>query len=225
MKVHFPLWVRSFLGIGVMAALIFISSGHLDYWQGWIFFGANLAVVAASAWLLRNDLGLITERLNPGRGIKWWDKLYLLFSTPFYFAAVIVAGIDAGRRHWSSHPRPAFYVLFLAVFLLGQGLFLWAKKANPYFSSVARIQTERGQTVCREGPYRFCRHPGYLGGILFGLATPLVLGSYWALIPQALAIVMLIGRTGLEDRMLKKDLLWYTDYAKAVRFRLLPGVW
>ncbi len=65
---------------------------------------------------------------------------------------------------------------------------------------------------------------GQRGG-LFGLATPLVLGSYWALIPQALAAVLLVVRTGLEDRMLKKELLWYTEYAKAVRFRLVPGLW
>jgi protein-S-isoprenylcysteine O-methyltransferase Ste14 len=190
-----------------------------------VYFATNLAIVVVTFWILRNDPGLVSERLNPGKGMKWWDKGYFLLSTPLYFAAVILAGIDAGRRHWSSHPTAAFYLLFLAVYLGGQGLFLWAKKVNPYFSSVARIQTERGQTVCREGPYRFCRHPGYLGGILFGLATPLVLGSYWALIPQALAAIFLVVRTVLEDNMLKKELLWYADYQKAVPFRLVPGLW
>ena len=219
------IWVRSILGIAFMAALIFISSGHFNYWQGWIYFGLNLAFVAATAVILRNDPGLVAERLHPGKGIKWWDKGYYLLSTPLYFAAVIIAGLDAGRRHWSPYPTAALYVLALAAYIGGQGLFLWAKKANTYFSSVARIQTERGQIVCREGPYRFCRHPGYLGGLMFGLATPVVLGSIWALLPQALAAVLLVLRTGLEDRMLKKELLWYTDYAKAVRFRLVPGLW
>jgi protein-S-isoprenylcysteine O-methyltransferase Ste14 len=213
------------LGVAAVAVLVFLSSGHLDYWQGWVYLGVNLVIVAVTAWLLREDLGLMAERLNPGRGTKWWDKVYLLLSTPLYFAAVVVAGIDAGRRHWSPHPDPAFYVLFLAVYLIGQALFLWAKKVNPFFSSVARIQAERGQSVCREGPYRFCRHPGYLGGVLFSLATPLVLGSYWALVPQALATIFLVARTGLEDRMLKKELLWYAEYTKAVRFRLVPGLW
>lgn len=225
MKLKTKIWVRSILGIAVMAVLIFVSSGRLDYWQGWVYFGANMAILALTTWLLRNDPELVAERLNPGKGTKIWDKAYYLLSTPLYFAAVILAGFDAGRRHWSSRPATAFYLLFLAVYLAGQGLFLWAKKVNPYFSSVARIQTERGQTVCREGPYRFCRHPGYLGGILFGLATPLILGSYWALIPQALAAVLLVARTCLEDSMLKKELLWYADYQKAVPFRLVPGVW
>jgi len=219
------IWVRGIVGVAVMAGLIFVSSGRLDYWQGWVYFGINLAIVAVTFWILRDDPGLVSERLNPGKGMKWWDKVYYLLSTPLVFASVILAGIDAGRRHWSSRPAAALYLLFLAVYIAGQGLFLWAKKANTFFSSVVRIQTERGQSVCREGPYRFCRHPGYLGGLLFGLATPIVLGSYWALVPQALASILLVVRTGLEDHMLKKELLWYTEYAKAVRFRLVPGLW
>ena len=225
MKLKGPLWVRSVTGIAVMAGLVFLSSGRLDYWQGWLFFGINLAVVALSAWLLKDDRGLIAERLHPGKGMKWWDKGYYLLSTPLCFAAVVVAGVDAGRRHWSSHPRVVTYALFLVVFLVGQALFLWAKRVNPFFSSVARIQSDRGQSVCRGGPYRFCRHPGYLGGLLFGLMTPLVLGSYWALIPQGLAALFLVGRTALEDHMLKKELLWYEEYAQAVRSRLVPGIW
>ncbi|MBP1661180.1 MAG: hypothetical protein H6P95_2372 [Candidatus Aminicenantes bacterium] len=136
-----------------------------------------------------------------------------------------MAGGDARRRHWSSHPKAIVYALVLLVFLAGQALFLWAKRVNLFFSSVVRLQPDRGQTVCREGPYRFCRHPGYLGGLLFGLATPIVLGSYWALIPQGLAALLLIGRTFLEDRMLAKDLLWYSEYREAVPFRLIPGLW
>jgi protein-S-isoprenylcysteine O-methyltransferase Ste14 len=225
MKFKGPLWVRSVAGIAILAGLVFLSSGRLDYWQGWLFFGANLAVVALSARLLRDDRGLIAERLHPGKGMKWWDKGYYLLSTPLCFAAVALAGVDAGRRHWSPHPRAVPYALFLAFFLFGQALFLWAKKVNPFFSSVARIQSDRGQSVCREGPYRYCRHPGYLGGLMFGLTTPLVLGSYWALLPQALAAFLLVGRTVLEDRMLKKELLWYAEYAQAVRFRLFPGIW
>ncbi len=208
-----------------MAGILLFSSGRFDYWQGWVYLFVNLVFVALTARVLRNELGLVAERLHPGKGMKWWDKGYFLFSTPLYAAAVIVAGIDAGRFHWSPRPAMALYFAGLVLYISGQGLFLWAKKVNRYFSSVVRIQAERGQTVCREGPYRFCRHPGYLGGLLFGLSTPVILGSYWALIPQALAAVLLIGRTFLEDRMLTKDLLWYAEYRQTVRSRLLPGVW
>jgi len=216
---------RRFAGIVAVSGLLILSAGRIDYWQGWLFFGLILASALLSGSLMKTDLGLAAERLRPGKGMMWWDKGYYLFSTPLYFAAVVVAGLDAGRFHWSSPPKPAIYAFFLAVFFAGQGLFLWAKKVNPFFSSVVRIQADRGQTVCRRGPYGMCRHPGYLGGLLFGLATPIVLGSYWALIPQGLAALLLFARTCLEDRMLKRDLLWYSDYAKAVRSRLVPGVW
>ena len=208
-----------------MAFLIFCSYGGFDYWQGWVYFGLNLIIVVVTAWVLRNDPGLEAERLRPGKGMRWWDKIYYGLATPLYFAAVILAGVDAGRTHWSGPIPVIAYIAAMTVYVAGQALFLWAKKVNPFFSSVVRLQTDRGQTVCREGPYCHVRHPGYLAGILFGLATPIVLGSYWALVPQAMAAVLLVMRTGLEDRFLRKELLWYEEYTQAVRSRLVPGVW
>ncbi|HSA95819.1 MAG TPA: isoprenylcysteine carboxylmethyltransferase family protein [Acidobacteriota bacterium] len=225
MKSVAQLRALSVAALTFLAAVIFFSSGRLDFWQGWVFFGVILSVAALSARFSRRDPGVVSERLRPGRGMKWWDKAYFLIATPLNFGTIVVAAIDAGRRHWSPSPRPVVYAIFLGVFLVGQALFMWAKTVNPFFSSVARIQADRGQSVCREGPYRYCRHPGYLGGLIFGLTTPLVLGSYWALIPQGLAALLLVARTVLEDRMLKSDLLWYAEYAEAVRARLLPGVW
>lgn len=104
-------------------------------------------------------------------------------------------------------------------------MLLWAKWANRFFSSVVRIQTDRGQTVCKDGPYRFVRHPGYVGGLLFGMATPLALGSFWALIPAAVGAMLLIVRTYLEDRTLQEELPGYLEYTKEVRHRLLPRIW
>ncbi len=216
--------LRYFAGTSFVAGLIFVSAGRLDYWQGWTFFLISLALIAMNGVLLRSDPGLAAERLRPGRGAKWWDKAYLLLSTPLYIAALVVAGLDAGRARWSAPMDVVPYAAAVLLFILGQSLFLWAKKVNPFFSSVSRIQADRGQTVCREGPYRFCRHPGYLGGLVFGLTTPLVLGSYWAFIPQALAAALLVVRTVLEDRMLTKDLLWYAEYKRSVRSLLLPGL-
>jgi len=88
-----------------------------------------------------------------------------------------------------------------------------------------RIQSDRGQTVCKDGPYRFVRHPGYVGGILFGLASPLVLGSFWALIPALAGAMLLVVRTYLEDRTLKEELRGYNEYAREVRHRLIPHIW
>lgn len=215
---------RYVAGTSCMAGLLFLAAGRLDYWQGWVFFLINLGSVGLTWHFLRPDPGLIAERLRPGKGMKWWDKVYVLLATPLNVGAIVLAGVDAGRGHWSPGPRPVVYIAALAIYVLGQVLYVWARKVNPFFSSVSRIQTERGQTVCREGPYRFCRHPGYLGGLLFGLSTPIVLGSYLALIPQAAAALVLIARTLLEDHMLTKDLLWYAEYKQAVRSLLVPGL-
>ena len=96
---------------------------------------------------------------------------------------------------------------------------------NAYFSTAVRIQTDRGQTVCRSGPYRFVRHPGYVGAILQSLGIPFLLGSWWALIPGLAAVVFIVIRTALEDRTLQYELVGYWDYAQEVRFRLVPGIW
>jgi protein-S-isoprenylcysteine O-methyltransferase Ste14 len=157
--------------------------------------------------------------------MKPWDKVYFVLSTPLWFVMVIVAALDAGRYGWGPNVPTAVVVAGALFYALGQSLFLWAKAVNRFFSAVVRIQTERGQTVCRDGPYRFVRHPGYLSGVLFGPAGPLVLGSFWALIPAVLAALLLVVRTALEDKTLQAELPGYRDYARDVRFKLIPGVW
>ncbi|HEY5902068.1 MAG TPA: isoprenylcysteine carboxylmethyltransferase family protein, partial [Anaerolineales bacterium] len=117
------------------------------------------------------------------------------------------------------------YVLGLAVYLLGEAIFQWARYTNRFFSSVVRIQTDRGHTVCNEGPYRIVRHPGYLGGFLFTVTLGIVLGSWWASIPQVIAGLMLIWRTAREDRTLQAELPGYVGFTRETRWRLIPGVW
>lgn len=82
-----PLWARSIAAFSVVAALVFFSSGGLDYWQGWVYVAASLAVLGLSRWFLRDDPGLVAERLRPGKGVKWWDKGYFLLATPLFVAA------------------------------------------------------------------------------------------------------------------------------------------
>ena len=101
----------------------------------------------------------------------------------------------------------------------------WALWVNRFFSSVVRIQTDRGHKVVRNGPYRFVRHPGYAAGIVSLISLPLVLGSMWGLIPAGLMVLLLIIRTHLEDTTLQKELAGYVDYTKRVRYRLLPWIW
>jgi protein-S-isoprenylcysteine O-methyltransferase Ste14 len=96
--------------------------------------------------------------------------------------------------------------------------------ANSYFEcTAARILEDH--EVCKSGPYRIIRHPGYAAGIVSALMAPLILGSWWGLVPAAVVAVMLVVRTALEDRTLQKELAGYADYAKSTRYRLLPLIW
>ncbi len=217
--------LRASLGLLAVLVLVFGSAGRWEYWQGWLYLLLVLISMGLMWLILPQDSTLVAERLNPGAGMKGWDRLYFALSTPLYLIAVIVAGLDVGRFGWTG-PLPAWcYGLGVLVYLLGQGIFLWARYVNHYFSSVVRIQLDRGQTVCTDGPYRYVRHPGYVGGILFGLAAPLILGSLWALLPQALAALLLIWRTSREDRTLQLELPGYEQFMQKTRYRLLPGVW
>lgn len=219
------IWFRSILGVSVLVALLLLSGGRLDYWQAWIYIGINVIFIGLTNWFLRDNPSLRQERMFPGRGVKRWDKVYWAVSTPLYFLSLILAGLDAGRNHWTRRIPLLFYIVIIVAYCLGQSLMLWAKRVNNFFSSVVRIQADRGQIVCCKGPYRFIRHPGYLGGLTFGLSAPLLLGSILALIPAALAALMLVTRTSLEDSTLLTELEGYKTYANAVRFRLLPYVW
>lgn len=95
------------------------------------------------------------------------------------------------------------------MYTIGQMIILWAEKVNKFFSTVVRIQNDRGQTVCKDGPYRFVRHPRYLGGLLYAIVTPFVLSSFWGLIPAVIAVVLLFIRTYLEDKTLQRELEGY----------------
>lgn len=216
---------KSLLALLLTAALVFLCAGKLAYWQGILYLSLT-ALMALAAWLgVADDPSLIRERMRPGPGVKAWDKLYWALSTPLFLISLGLSAADGGRFRTAA-PLPFWIPLAASVFyLMGQFLFVWAKRTNRYFSSVARIQSDRGQTVCQNGPYRLVRHPGYLGGLLYSLATPLILGSVLGLIPAALTALLMIVRTALEDAMLTAELPGYRDYRSRVKHRLIPYIW
>ena len=205
--------------------LTVLLAGRLDYWQGWVFNGLNIFSLLVTWIVLRNQKDLIKERLKPGRGMKKWDRVYHAVSTPLYFVMFILSVLDAARFSWSSRVPIIVVVVSIVIYTIGQIVIIWAKKANRFFSSVVRIQKDRDQTVCTDGPYRFVRHPGYLAGLLYTVATPLLLGSFWGLIPVVPIMAVVIVRTSLEDKTLAAELAGYRDYARKVRFRLVPHIW
>ncbi len=176
------------------------------------------------AFTLGRDPELAAERRNVKAG-KSWDKLLVGITVLLGPMAVwITAGLDA-RFHWSGGASSATFTAGLAAAVLAAALIAWAMRSNRFFSSVVRIQKDRGHTVVDSGPYRFIRHPGYAGMAVFILATPLILGSNWALIPAAATVSVTALRTLLEDLTLHNELVGYADYARRVRYRLLPAIW
>jgi protein-S-isoprenylcysteine O-methyltransferase Ste14 len=141
-----------------------------------------------------------------------------------YFALPLVAGLDV-RFGWTRDLSVAWHVAGAVVLAVGLELTSWAMIANAYFSMAVRIQSDRGHTVCSTGPYRFVRHPGYVGFILQSISLSFLWGSLWALIPSITATVLIIIRTSFEDRMLQAELPGYQDYVQKVRYRLVPGIW
>jgi len=119
----------------------------------------------------------------------------------------------------------AIQLAALVVWLLGDAFSKWAAVSNRFYSRVVRIQRDRGHTVVTDGPYRYMRHPGYAGALVAALATPIVLGSLWALVAAGTLSLLLVIRTALEDKTLREELPDYTEYTQRTRYRLVPGVW
>lgn len=209
---------------GLMAGILFASAGRWDLPMFWAYIAVMVVLSSLSfLWLYRHNPDLTNERLRPGPGEH--DKLSLGLLYVTLAAHWGIAGLDVGRWHWSGHLPLAMQFAGLIGFALGLGLSIWPMLINPFFSSAVRIQADRGQYVITTGPYRYVRHPGYSGGILFLLCSGPALGSWWSMLPIIIAVAGLIRRTRLEDRLLQQDLVGYSDYAQKVRYRLVPGLW
>jgi len=208
----------------IIYAAILLIAGRWDYWQAWVYVVLNTIILTVMSVLAARNPALVEERLNPKQGMKSWDKVYFAVTTPMYLLAIVIASLDS-RFGWTANMPLAGYWLGVFVYILGQSLFLWARYTNQYFSSVVRIQTDRGQTVCKDGPYKYVRHPGYVGGILFASTIGIILGSWWATIPQVIAAGMLVWRTSMEDQTLITELPGYLEYTHETRYRLIPGIW
>jgi protein-S-isoprenylcysteine O-methyltransferase Ste14 len=222
--------VKRFLQISIsiltQAAILFLASGRLNWGVAWVYIGVNIGIVAFNAWLLLpKNPELIAERARIKENVKGWDKvLASLASVIGPIIMLLIAGLD-GRFGWS--PSLPLTIQFIALVLLvvGYGIVSWAMASNKFFSSMVRIQTDRGHTVATAGPYQYVRHPGYVGMIIFSLTTPVLLGSLWGLIPAGFTVGMFVIRTALEDKTLQNELNGYKEYTQRVRYRLMPGIW
>lgn len=213
------------LSIAAMGVALFWSAGRIDWWAAWAAIAVWLAFfMVMDILLLRFNPELIAERLNPPKGAKTWDRAIMSLLRLTQLVRYILAGLDH-RYGWTVGFPAAAQLAGLVVCTLSYALLAWAMTSNAFFSQIVRIQSERGHAVVTHGPYRYVRHPAYIGMILFELAMPTLLASWLAIITSGLCAILLILRTALEDRTLLTELTGYVDYAHQVRYRLVPGIW
>lgn len=213
------------LALVLFSVLRFVS-GRSDWYRAWVYVDLTLgAQIVVGVILMRVNPALLVERSRMQKGTKTWDKwLAPIVALAGPLAMWITAALEA-RWTWPLRVDIASSGAGFVVCLLGIVLTAWAMTSNRFFAATVRIQEDRGQVVVDQGPYGYVRHPGYAGALVFTLASPIAMGSWYALIPAAFTAIVLVVRTALEDRTLKSELAGYAEYAGRVRARLIPGIW
>ncbi len=213
--------IRFGLAPVVMGVVFFLPAGTLAYWQGWAYIGLIcIPMLFVVRYLYTKDPGLLERRLSQ-REEKREQKLIVKLGNLLYLAGFLLPGLDF-RFGWSHMPL-WLVIAAEAVVLLGYGFVALVFRENSYASRVVKV--EAGQKVITTGPYALVRHPMYLGSIIMFLFTPLALGSYWSLLPFALAVPLLVWRLLNEEQVLINELPGYAEYREKTRYRLVPYLW
>jgi protein-S-isoprenylcysteine O-methyltransferase Ste14 len=219
--------VRTVVWSALTGALLFASAGTLDWPAAWVFLAEFAVLGLVSGTIIgRSDPQLLRERMASPiqREQKSWDKAFIVVLFALWLSQYVVAGLDAVRFHASEVPLwlKAAGALAIAV---GFWVFHVVMRANTFAAPVVKIQAERQHQVVTTGPYAYVRHPMYAGAIPMIVGTPLLLGSYYALLWSLAVVVLLATRAVLEEKVLTSELEGYATYAARVRYRLVPGVW
>jgi protein-S-isoprenylcysteine O-methyltransferase Ste14 len=210
--------------IALDAAILFAAAGTLNWTAAWVYVGMRIvALTIGAVVIIRENPEIVNERGRVPKNTKDFDKVFAVIYSPLALILPLVAGLDF-RFSWSEMPLWLNVVGVLG-YIPAAILPYWAMLVNNYLTTTVRIQEERGHRVVSDGPYRYVRHPMYVGLILGAICMPLLLGSWWALIPGIMMVLAAIWRTSREDRVLQEELPGYAEYAQQTLYRLLPGVW
>lgn len=217
--------IREIMGVVILGVILFWSAGTMNWPMAWALLAIMFAWAAGMLIVMaKRHPQLLAERTGPRKGAKSTDAAIMGVVGLLTIGRSVVAGLDI-RYGWTTALPFALQLAALAFAALSYALVVWATASNPFFSQIVRIQKERGHYVASGGPYRFVRHPGYVGSVVHELSAPIMLGSWWALIPGVVIFLLFVVRTALEDRTLLSELEGYSEYSRKVRYRLLPGIW
>ncbi len=214
--------VSSYIGVTVMAGIIFLAGGRLLYWQALLYLGLAILGTVLTQVLSPKERDLSAYRAKSVKTGEVWDRRIVGVLFLLSVATFVVAGLDSGRFGWSGLLPLATTITGAVVLFIGQLIFALARRENAFFAGTVQIDEDRLHTVCMTGPYGVVRHPGYLGMVISTVGFPLLIGSYWAFIPAGLSVITLLLRMQKEDRFLKDRLPGYGEYAKTVKYKLIP---
>jgi protein-S-isoprenylcysteine O-methyltransferase Ste14 len=211
----------------LQGVLLFASAGTMKWASAWAYLALYVAFIAMNGLILfprKDSREMIEERSQIKEGAKGWDKIIGGINVVLGLAMLVVAGLDL-RFAWAGQVRLWVQSVAFVLLALSYALFAWAMVSNKFFSTVVRIQKDRGHSVQSGGPYAIVRHPGYASLLVSYLSIPLALDSLWAFLLAFFLVIGIIVRTSLEDRTLQDELEGYQEYSHHVQYRLIPGVW
>jgi len=220
-KILVKVLVRYILAFVFIGLLIFIPAGTLDYLNGWMFIaGLIVPMTFTLIYLLVKDPELLEKRIKL-KEKEDAQKRYIKLSILLYIVAYIIPGLDY-RYNWSNVPI-WLVIVALVVMIFGYVMFIAVMLQNRYASRVIEIQDN--QKLIDTGLYSIVRHPMYLAATILYLASTIVLGSYYTLIPMILLSFLLAFRIINEEKVLKQGLRGYKEYMEKVKYRLIPFIW
>jgi len=201
---------------------MFVTAWSYKWAWAWIFISTGVIILIINAILLPREV--IEERGKKKKNVKKWDRILTRINIIPFLGIYILAGLDY-RFHWTIGLGSEIHIIGLVFVLAGSMIFTWSMISNKFFSTMVRIQDDRGHKVATKGPYKFVRHPGYVGFIIMTLATPIALGSIYALTMAFLVCIVFLVRTQLEDKTLVAELPGYNEYSNQVKYKLIPFIW
>lgn len=208
-------------GLLLVGLLLFLPAGTLAYTGAWRFMGLLFVPMLIAGFVMFfKSPDFLRKRLD-AKEKQATQKGVVGLSGLMFLAGFLLAGLDF-RFGWSQMPG-AVPVIASFLFLLAYLLYAEVMRENAYLSRTVKV--EEGQKVVDTGLYAIVRHPMYTATLLLFLMMPLVLGSWYALIPFLFYPAIIIVRLKDEEALLARELPGYEAYQKKVRYRLLPFLW
>ena len=221
MKLLLSAIMKFIFGLVLVGVLIFLPAGTVAYIYGWLFVGLLFVPMLIAGFVMYfKSPELLKKRLD-AKEKQSAQKGVLAFAGLMFIAGFVTAGLDY-RFGWSRMPV-GVTITVSVLFLFAYALYAEVLRENAYLSRA--IKVEEGQTVVDTGLYGVVRHPMYAATILLFLTMPLILGSWYALIPFAFYPVIIAVRLVDEENLLSKDLPGYEEYKQKVKYRLIPYIW